>query len=53
MKTVFVTRDFAVRVSAQAFVQYLAETQYQRVPEAHARAIVAAKAGRIAGKADE
>lgn len=47
MKTVRVDRSFSYRAKAKVFVQYQAETVYRRVPEAHARAIVAAGAGAI------
>lgn len=51
MKVVAVTRDYSFRVSAKVFVQYREGVEYQRVPEAHARAIVAAGAGAIVKKA--
>jgi len=47
VKTVRVDSAFAYRAKARVFVQYQAETIYRRVPEAHARAIVAAGAGVI------
>lgn len=47
MKTVKMLSDYVFRVNGQAFVQYVAGREYQRVPELQARAIVAAKAGKI------
>lgn len=47
MKTVRVDRAFSYRAKARVFVQYQAATVYRRVPEAHARAIVAAGAGEV------
>lgn len=53
MKVVAVTRDYSFRVSARVFVQYREGIEYQRVPEAHAKAIVAAGAGTIVNKASD
>jgi hypothetical protein len=53
MKTVAVSQDYSFRVSGQAFVQYRGGVEYQRVPEAHAKAIVAANAGSIVKTATE
>lgn len=50
MRVVSVTRDFSFRVSGQVFVQYRGGVEYQRVPEAHAKAIIAAGAGALVGK---
>lgn len=47
MKTVEMTKDYSHRVSNVAFVQYKAGQTYKRVPEAAARDIVAAGAGRV------
>lgn len=51
MKTVILNRDYAFRVSSQAFIQYLGGVEYKRVPEAQAEAIVAAGAGKVIEKA--
>lgn len=53
MKVVAVSSDYSFRASSMAFVQYLAGIEYQRVPEAHAKAIVAAGAGQIVKKATD
>ena len=53
MKVVAVTRDYSFRVSGQVFVQYRSGVDYQRVPEAHAKAIVEASAGVIVKKATD
>lgn len=47
MKTVAVVEDYSFRVNGQTFVQYRAGVEYKRVPEIQARAIVAAKAGKV------
>jgi hypothetical protein len=47
MKVVAVTRDYSFRASARVFVLYREGVEYQRVPEAHARAIEAAGAGTV------
>lgn len=47
MKTVAVIRDFSFRVSRNVIVQYRQGQIYRRVPEAQARAIVAAGAGEV------
>lgn len=51
MKVVAVTKDYSFRASSHSFVQYLEGIEYQRVPEAHAKAIVDAGAGRVVKKA--
>lgn len=47
MKTVAVSRDFSYRAKWHVFVQYRGGVTYHRVPEAAARAIVEAGAGRV------
>lgn len=47
MKTVEMARDFSYRAKPRVFIQYLGGTTYERVPEAAARAIVEAGAGKI------
>jgi hypothetical protein len=46
VKTIEMARDFSYRVKRNVFVQYLAGVTYPRVPEAAAREILAAGAGR-------
>jgi len=45
-------RDFSYRAKRHVFVQYLGGEIYRRVPEAAARAIVDADAGRVVSEAD-
>lgn len=51
MKVVSVTKDFTFKATPRIHVQYREGIEYQRVPEAHAKAIVAAGAGEIVRKA--
>lgn len=51
MKVVAVSIDYSFRASNTSFVQYRGGVEYQRVPEAHAIAIVAAGAGSVVKKA--
>lgn len=45
-------RDFDYRPTRHITIAYQAERTYQRVPEAAARAILAAKAGEVPGNDD-
>lgn len=51
MKTIKMDRDFSYRARARVFVQYKAGAQYERVPEAAAKEIIEAGAGKIIEKA--
>lgn len=53
MKSVYLTRDYSYRAKKHVFVQYIGGETYHRVPEASARAIVAAGAGKIVTGEDE
>lgn len=47
MKTIQMSCDYSFRAAARIFVQYCEGVTYRRVPEAAARAILAAEAGRV------
>lgn len=50
MKIVRVDRDYTYRASHRIHIHYREGIEYQRVPEAHAKAIVAAGAGYIVSR---
>ncbi len=53
MKVVAVSQDFTFRASHRIHIQYRGGIQYERVPEAHAKAIVAAGVGIIIARDEE